>query len=123
MSHRAAVILAAIDTGAEKVGAFLKRPEVRLTVAFVAAAGVYLYGADIAQAAFPLPGLDRTRMDVEEELTTRGGPIGCVVGLGAAGLRMLVSNFEMGAGGFLRSAGAGGMMGASPTLGGYFTAG
>ena len=91
------------------------------TVGAWAAVGILAFAPGEAMAAFPIPGLDRMRQDTQDHITQEGSWIGASLGLGKSGLQMILSNFEGGVGGVVRSGGGGAVMGASPEVASYMT--
>lgn len=91
------------------------------TVAAWTAFGVLALAPDVAMAAFPIGGLDRMRQDTQDHITQEGSWIGASLGLAGAGVRMMLSNFEGGIGGVVRTGGGGAVMGASPECASYMT--
>ena len=91
------------------------------TVGAWVAVGVFAFAPGEAMAAFPIAGLDRMRQDTQDHITQEGSWIGASLGLAGAGVRMMLSNFEGGIGGVVRTGGGGAVMGASPECASYMT--
>lgn len=91
------------------------------TVLSWSALGVVLFAPEVAFAAFPIPGLQRTVTDTQDTVTNEGGTIGASLGIGAAAVRMMLSNFEMGIGKGVTTAAGGALIGSTPELSTYLT--
>jgi hypothetical protein len=85
------------------------------------AVGVFAFAPGEAMAAFPIARLDGMRQDVQDHITDEGSWIGASLGLGKCGLQMILSNFEGGVGGVVRTGGGGAVMGSSPEVASYMT--
>ncbi len=90
------------------------------TVVTWSALGVLAFVPE-AYAAFPIPGLQRLVTDTQDTVTNEGGTAGATLGIGAAAVRMALSNFEMGIGKFCTTAAGGATVGSAPELSTYLT--
>lgn len=78
---------------------------------------------DVALAAFPIPGLDRLVTDSQDHITTQGSLVGASLGLAGGAVRMMLTNFEGGIGKVVTTGAGGAVIGSSPEVASYVTAG
>lgn len=108
-----------------RVAGFLEDPIVcrrAVTLAAWCGVGVVALAPEAAWAAFPIPGVERLKTDVQDHITEDGSIIGASLGLAAGCVRMMLSNFEMGLGGVVKTGAGGAGIGASPEVADYMTA-
>ena len=88
------------------------------TVPFLAALGV-MVTFRVAEAAFPIAGLDTMVADSGEFMTNQGGLIGVILGIGRAAIAIAGGHGEGGVGHFVKAGCAGGVFGSTPEIASY----
>jgi hypothetical protein len=113
-----------VNTFSARVAGFLEDPIVCRRIVTAAAwcgVGMVAVMPEMAWAAIPIPGLDRFTTDIQDHVTTQGSIGGATLGLAAGAVRMMLSNFEMGIGGVVKTGAGGAVIGASPEAATYLT--
>lgn len=118
--------MVSLNSTLNRINAWLDDPIVTRRVMITASwcgVGVMALMPEAAMAAFPIPGVQRMVTDVQDHTTQEGALIGATMGLGAGAMRMMLSGFEMGVGGVVKTGAGGAVIGSSPDVASYITTG